>query len=51
MEEEAKYLEDFYRFVLELERELLRVGPSGQEKVTLPLKSNKTCLQKSAILL
>lgn len=42
MEEEAKYLEAFYPFLLELETELLYVGLSGQEKVTLPFKSNKT---------
>lgn len=51
MEEEANYLEDFYPFVLELETELLCVGLLGQEKVTLLLKSDKTCLQKSAVLL
>lgn len=32
MEEDAKYLEDFYPFLLELETELLCVGLSGQEK-------------------
>lgn len=51
MEEEAKHLQDFYLFLLELQTELLCVGFSRQEKVALPLKSHKTCLQKSATLL